>query len=105
VREGDETARFGGDEFIVFCPDCDETAATGIAKKIVRHLARRNVKLAGVGFTVSIGIAVHDAASANLKDLYRDADAALLQTRTERRMRIAVVVQAASACESEVSKA
>jgi predicted signal transduction protein with EAL and GGDEF domain len=46
--------------------------------------------LAGVRFSVSIGIVVHDGAQADFDRMYRDADAALYQGREDGKNRVAV---------------
>ena len=48
IREGDTCARIGGDEFIVFAPDCDLKGANEIARKIVAKLSKQEMLLAGV---------------------------------------------------------
>ena len=90
VREGDVCARFGGDEFLIFAPDCDADEAEKIAKRILARLSGQLMPLAGARFSVSIGIAVHDGAHADFAQMYRDADAALHQARDEGRSRIGV---------------
>ena len=47
IREGDTCARIGGDEFIVFAPDCDLKGANEIARKIVAKLSKQEMLLAG----------------------------------------------------------
>jgi diguanylate cyclase (GGDEF)-like protein len=90
IREGDECARFGGDEFLIFAPDCDTDAAAQIAKRILARLSGQSMLLAGARFSVSIGIAVHDGAHADFDRMYRDADAALYQAREDGKGRIGV---------------
>jgi diguanylate cyclase (GGDEF)-like protein len=90
IREGDECARFGGDEFLIFAPDCDVNEAAKIAKRILARLSGQSMPLAGARFSVSIGIAVHDGAHADFAQMYRDADAALYQAREGGKSRIGV---------------
>jgi len=90
IREGDECARFGGDEFLIFAPDCDANEAAKIAKRILARLSGQSMPLAGARFSVSIGIAIHDGAHADFARMYRDADAALYQAREEGKSRIGV---------------
>ena len=79
IRDGDECARVGGDEFMIFAPDCDTDGAEEIAQRILARLSKQAMPLAGARFSVSIGIAVHDGASSDFARMYRDADAALYQ--------------------------
>lgn len=87
-REGDECARFGGDEFLIFAPECDTNVAEQIAKRILARLSGQLMPLAGVRFGVSIGIALHEGASTDFARMYRDADAAMYQARAEGKSRI-----------------
>ncbi len=90
IREGDVCARFGGDEFLIFAPDCDVDEATKIAKRIMGRLSGQSMPLAGARFTVSIGIVVQDGAHADFDRMYRDADAALYKGREDGNSRIGV---------------
>jgi diguanylate cyclase (GGDEF)-like protein len=90
IRAGDECARFGGDEFLIFAPDCDTDEAAEIARRILARLSGQWMLLAGARFGVSIGIAVHDGAHADFARMYRDADAALYQAREGGKSRIGV---------------
>jgi diguanylate cyclase (GGDEF)-like protein len=40
VREGDECVRIGGDEFMIFAPDCDADSAAEVAQRILSTLSR-----------------------------------------------------------------
>ena len=69
---------------MIFAPDCDADSAAAAAKSILARLPRQGMPLAGVRFTVSIGIAVHNGVSADFAQMYRDADAALYQAREDK---------------------
>jgi diguanylate cyclase (GGDEF)-like protein len=99
IREGDECARFGGDEFIVFAPDCDLAGAKEIAEQILRKLAKHDMPLAGVRFSLSIGIAVHEGADADFARMYREADEALQRARSEGKGRIGLFIPSESVSE------
>jgi diguanylate cyclase (GGDEF)-like protein len=90
IRAGDQCARFGGDEFLIFAPSCDADEATSIANRIMGRLSGQSMPLAGVRFGVSIGIVVRDGAHADFDRMYRDADAALYRGREEGKSRIGV---------------
>jgi diguanylate cyclase (GGDEF)-like protein len=95
VREGDVTARLGGDEFLVFA-SCDKQTAMEMAERILAKLSKPSMPLAGARVSASIGIAVHDGAGADFDQMYRDADAALHQARSETKSRIGLHVPAAT---------
>ena len=82
-REDDQCARFGGDEFIIFAPDCDAVGATEIARSILSRLSGEKMPLAGARFSVSIGIATHEGSGAEFSQMYRDADDALNGARKQ----------------------
>jgi diguanylate cyclase (GGDEF)-like protein len=90
IRAGDQCARFGGDEFLIFAPVCDVDEATIIANRIMGRLSGQSMPLAGARFSVSIGIVVHDGPHADFDRMYRDADAALYQGREDGKSRVGV---------------
>ena len=107
IRAGDQCARFGGDEFLIFAPSCDVDEATEIANHIMGRLSGQSMPLAGARFSVSIGIAVHDGVHADFDRMYRDADAALYQGREDGKSRIGVFTPSeaeGSLTDREISK-
>jgi diguanylate cyclase (GGDEF)-like protein len=90
IRPGDQCARFGGDEFLIFAPNCDLGEATKIADRIMGRLSGQSMPLAGARFSVSIGIVLHEGAHTDFDQMYRDADAALYQGRVDGKSRIGV---------------
>lgn len=97
IREGDECARLGGDEFIIFAPNCDLDGAKGIARQILKRLSKHEMPLAGIKFSVSIGIALHEGTDADFAKMYRDADEALYQARSNGKSRIGLFTPSATA--------
>ncbi|HZP10750.1 GGDEF domain-containing protein [Methyloceanibacter sp.] len=92
IREGDECARIGGDEFFVFAADCDQTEAMAMARGILAKLAKPSIPLTGANASVSIGVVVLDGVDAEFSRMYRDADHALYQARYEGKSRIGLFV-------------
>jgi diguanylate cyclase (GGDEF)-like protein len=88
IGESDKCARFGGDEFLVLSPNCDEECAMKLAKDILNRLTRLDMKLAGVNFKISVGISVQKGTDAEFAKMYADADAALHYVRAEGKTRI-----------------
>jgi diguanylate cyclase (GGDEF)-like protein len=97
IRDGDECARLGGDEFLIFAPNCDMDNAREIARTILARLAKHEMPLAGARFGVSIGIAVHEGGDADFAQMYREADDALYQGRTEGKSRIGLYTPSTTA--------
>ena len=89
VRDGDVCARVGGDEFLIFAPNCNSNEATEIANRTLASI-ERSMPLAGAKCSVSIGITVHDRSNANFAAMYHEADVALYQGREEGKGRIRI---------------
>ena len=92
IREGDECARIGGDEFFVFAAGCTTEEAMAIGQRIIDKLAKPSLPLYGAKASVSIGVVVLDGADAEFNRMYRDADHALYQARYEGKSRIGLFV-------------
>lgn len=81
-REDDVVGRIGGDEFVAFFSVPDEEAAQKKAQSLTAVL-RRKIEVEGHSFEISssIGVAVAPHAGTDFETLYRNADAALYQTK------------------------
>ena len=82
-KGGEITGRFGGDEFILFIKNTDDTeAARNIAASIVSGVAE-SVKLPddGAKVRISIGIALYKGQEKNYSELFKKADVALYQAK------------------------
>jgi diguanylate cyclase (GGDEF)-like protein len=79
LRNNDLVARVGGEEFLVVL--CDITLQDGfvIAEKIRQNIASCDVNKIQV--TVSIGVASSYQSSSSFSDIWKDADAALYQSK------------------------
>lgn len=92
VRDGDVVARFGGDEFVVFCPGTsNEREAKHIADRLLGVL-REPVQLGSrqVRVTASAGVLVSSAEYRDTEALIRDADVAMYQAKTAGKARAAI---------------
>jgi diguanylate cyclase (GGDEF)-like protein/PAS domain S-box-containing protein len=92
ARDGDLLARFGGDEFVLLCPQLHSPAvATRIAERMIEAL-EAPIILEGRSFQVSasVGIVVADSERASAETLLRDADIAMYEAKAAGRARTSV---------------
>jgi diguanylate cyclase (GGDEF)-like protein len=86
VRDRDLAARMGGDEFVIFAPNCDAQGAREIAYRILERA--ESAHEGTPKFSVSIGIcATHDAT--DFDSMYRRADEALYRAKSAGKNRLA----------------
>jgi diguanylate cyclase (GGDEF)-like protein len=88
LRPGDVLGRVGGEEFLVLLPHTDLATATALAEALRAHVASQPHGLAQA-VTVSIGVAVRDAADGDADALIRRADRALYEAKRTGRNRVA----------------
>ncbi len=88
VRSEDLVCRYGGEEFVVLCADCDINSAIGRAEEIRASLeSRPQTMLNGKCITASFGVSdlrPHDTAT----DFFVRADSALLKAKELGRNRV-----------------
>ncbi|WP_026792717.1 GGDEF domain-containing protein [Pleomorphomonas oryzae] len=79
LESGDILARYGGEEFILFLPNTSAPRALAVANTMRAEVEA--TAIAGVRNTISAGIAISPAGGAPLKQLIKDADAALYEAK------------------------
>jgi diguanylate cyclase (GGDEF)-like protein len=89
IREVDELARWGGEEFIVLCPGTDGAGARGLAERIRVACAAHAFSAAGA-VTVSAGV-TSCAADDTPETLFTRVDTALYEAKRAGRDRVRVV--------------
>ena len=73
----DIAARYGGDEFTLILPECDENGAMTVANRISKRIEREKLIAPDgtkVGITISIGICVYPQHTMSQKDMFVIAD-------------------------------
>lgn len=99
VRTYDFVSRYGGEEFLIFAPECDAQGALALAERIRFNLAKEPVTVpnAELPVTASFGVASFDGENeSDLDSLVRAADAALYRSKENGRDRVEIAEQVAS---------
>lgn len=86
VRETDVVGRWGGEEFLIFCPEINLEQAESLAHRIRSKIAGTTFDY-GIGITASMGVASYREAD-TLKDLLRTADLRLYRAKEKGRDRV-----------------
>jgi diguanylate cyclase (GGDEF)-like protein len=97
TRRYDVVGRWGGEEFVVLCPEVTKDELRDIAERIceqVRQLAVPVDDLVVDGLTVSIGIAMYPEFGPELQDVLLAADDALFVAKDSGRNQVQTIVAA-----------
>jgi diguanylate cyclase (GGDEF)-like protein len=93
VRASDFVCRYGGEEFLVFLPECELAEATAKAETIRAAIAAIPLRFGDQPvppITVSIGVAMFPAVAATRSLLIQQADRALYRAKGAGRNRVVV---------------
>ncbi len=83
VRELDIVGRWGGEEFLVICPNTNITGAQKLANKLLTSISS-NLKIDNQSITASIGVGTHQSGENNDSFVKRADDALYLAKRNGR---------------------
>jgi diguanylate cyclase (GGDEF)-like protein len=83
VRPGDVFARFGGDEFILLCPETGEEEILPVVRQLIYQIQQIKVgpDTDPLYLSVTIGVATNQGRPHSLKELIIHADHALLEAK------------------------
>ncbi|MDD5299703.1 MAG: diguanylate cyclase [Gallionella sp.] len=83
ARTQDVVCRYGGEEFLIICPDADIDAAYQGAERLRLNVAALDFKIQGasIGLTISIGVAEKKESTASIDDLLNHADECLYSAK------------------------
>jgi diguanylate cyclase (GGDEF)-like protein len=92
IREVDHLGRYGGEEFVLLLPNCDEENARITAERCRKALSAEPVKTDRAELTLhgSFGVATAQGERIDSDDLFRRADQALYQAKEAGRNRVVV---------------
>ena len=94
LRRSDVLGRYGGEEFLVVLPGCEEPDAQGLAERLRRCIACDPVatSMGKVSFTISLGVAtIGKGERMGVAEVLQRADEALYQAKREGRNRVVMV--------------
>ena len=100
VRGYDAVGRFGGEEFLILMPGCDNNHLVALAERLRQALADRPIQTAAgeTPVTLSIGaVCVSTGPDLDIEDLLRAADGALYSAKAKGRNRIEIAPNALAA--------
>ena len=87
--------RWGGDEFVVVLPDCDEDRASAIGESVIKGIENLKIEAQSteLHLSASIGIACHPFDGGSVERLIQNADAAMYQAKIGGKGRVSVYQQ------------
>ena len=90
VRTADTTCRWGGEEFLVVLPQCDDLGAVGVMVRVRRLFQAAQESAGGAAATFSAGVAMLNAEDEEAANLVKRADNALYRAKREGKDRVAL---------------
>ena len=82
-RKTDIAARIGGDEFILLTPECDQSQAENVARRIKSDANAKRLLMKGeeINISVSIGISSYPLNGTNIDDILNKADKSMYEVK------------------------
>lgn len=95
IRKGELVSRFGGEEFLILCPEATEQEATVCAQRLRQAVESTVIRRGDLKLkvTASLGVAQRTPDMNSLEDLMRAADQAMYAAKDEGRNRVCVACE------------
>jgi two-component system, cell cycle response regulator len=93
IRKADLVIRFGGEEFLVLLPDCEESCAAAMAERIRTIIETRKIHTPSRALQQTISIGVAEFSYTSTKTIWETiklADIALYQAKSNGRNQILI---------------
>ena len=90
LRPYDAIGRYGGEEFLIISPDCDQAGTVTVAERIRQAIEATDIATptGTVPITVSLGVAITEGPNIDTDELIKVADAALYRAKRGGRNRV-----------------
>ncbi len=91
-RKNDIIGRFGGEEFTILLPGCNEAKAAELAEKYRSAVCDISSKETGFDFTISASFGIYSSSTGhhNLQDAIKSADQAMYYSKNNGRNRVSI---------------
>lgn len=92
VRDSDTACRYGGEEFLLICPEADLEMAMRIGDRVRRAVEENRILYRDFdgNVTVSVGVALRGGEQESPKDLIKEADQALYAAKENGRNKVCI---------------
>ncbi|MDN3698706.1 GGDEF domain-containing protein [Vibrio cortegadensis] len=84
IRAADYLGRWGGDEFVIICPNTSENEAIKLMKRI-QNSAMKSLSIKAIPIRLSIGATTTNNSLDSFTQIFREADRALYQVKEQGR--------------------
>lgn len=93
MRSYDFVGRYGGEEFLIILPGCDQQGAVALAERLRQSVSDMgmNTPEGIIPVTISLGVTLSDPERQDMDSLIKSADSALYQAKKNGRNRVEIL--------------